>query len=293
MNDGPETVDNGKDVSFYTILFVCTSSRGWSSSSGLWLEVQLNYNNIITTLPSCKELSTPYYEFQSVGYRIDIATLEGGPPPIDSACFHLSNATESTERFLADEIAQECFRKANSLERILSSREINKYGCIFLCGGHGAAEDFPHNDTIKRAVEVVYNVRHAQNRLLPCNDIAQETNGCVAAVCHGPLGLLDCLKQDGKPLLKDKFVAAFSNEEERELGLIEKLKMLTETALEDVGAISVPSPPWRPNAVVDGRLVTGQNPQSSQLVAQRVLDVLRSLGSTFSTPENVNKPWGQ
>lgn len=96
--------------------------------------------------------------------------------------------------------------------------------------------------------------------------------------------------------MKDKFVAAFSNEEEEALGLTASrvsLPFFTETELDAAGAICVPSPPWRPTAVVDGRLVSGQNPQSSLQVAQRVLDVMRSLGSRFSPPGNVNKPWGQ
>eukprot|EP01036_Dinobryon_divergens_P036987 gene36987-48267_t len=114
---------------------------------------------------------------------------------------------------------------------------------------------------------------------------------CVAAICHGPIGLLRC-HHNGKPLLKDKFIAAFSNEEESLLGLDSVLPFLVETLMDEVGAVCVPSSPWNPNAVVDGRLVTGQNPQSSLEVAHRVLDVLRSLGPKFSPPENANKPWG-
>jgi putative intracellular protease/amidase len=70
-----------------------------------------------------------------------------------------------------------------------------------LVGGHGCIEDFPYNNDIKTAVEIMYN----------------DVKGCVAAICHGPLGLLNCNSVE-KPLLKGKFVAAFSNEEEQNLG---------------------------------------------------------------------------
>ena len=71
------------------------------------------------------------------------------------------------------------------------------------------------------------------------------------------------------------------------------MEILIENAYDNVEAICVPAAPWSETAVVDGRLVTAQNPQSSLQIAQRVLDVLRSLGPKFSSPLNVNKPWGK
>jgi len=233
MNDNfsPETVS---PKTLYNVLFVCTSSNGFAYNkglTGLWLE----------------ELAIPYYIFQEVGYNITISTINGGNPPVDQACYHPFNMNEHVDKFLNDIIVMESFNSAVSLRSIINSNKISNYGCIFLCGGHGAVSDFPNNQDIKDAVEYVYNINE----------------GCVAAICHGPLGLLNCLNRDGTPLLMKKFVAGFSNEEETLLGLEKVVPLLVEDSLDNTGAICVPSPPWHPNAVVDGRLVTGQNQQSS------------------------------
>lgn len=85
----------------------------------------------------------------------------------------------------------------------------------------------------------------------------------------------------------------FSNEEEGLLGLQGVIPAQIEDMVDAESAICVPSKPWAPNAVVDGRLATGQNPQSSGEAAMRALDILRSLGPNFSPVENENKPWGK
>lgn len=104
---------------------------------------------------------------------------------------------------------------------------LNDYSAIYLCGGHGCVEDFINNSSIKRIVENMYSIR----------------KGCVGAICHGPLGLVNCRNGD-KLLLDGKFVAAFSNEEESELGLRDLLPVLTEELMDQQGAICVPAQPW-------------------------------------------------
>ena len=100
--------------------------------------------------------------------------------------------------------------------------------------GHGCIDDFPHNKDIAYAVEYIY----------------EKNKGCVASICHGQLGLLDAKLKNGSRLLSGKMVCAFTNEEEESLGLLDKVKVLTETAVEDAGAICMPSAPWRATAVV-------------------------------------------
>ena len=106
------------------------------------------------------------------------------------------------------------------------------------------------------------------------------------------MGLLGSKLSNGQPLIANKFIAVFSDEEERILGLDVILPFSLESMVEKEGAVCVPGPPWNPKAVVDGRLATGQNPHSSLETAQRALDILRSLGPSFSPPQNENKPWG-
>jgi putative intracellular protease/amidase len=237
-----------KDL-LHKVLFVCTSSKGsWTQSSGVWLD----------------ELAIPYYTLLEAGFTAEICSVAGGQPPVDVASYNSENFSELNYRFQNDPQAQIIFRNAKSLRSYLTTGKLSDFGCIFLCGGHGCVDDFPNNTDITEAVEFVYNVNQ----------------GCVAAICHGPLGLLDSkiITPDddnddpatadtslvhGELIIKGKFVAAFSNEEESILGLEERLRLLTETKMDECGAVCVPRAPWKPNAVVDGRLVTGQNPQSS------------------------------
>lgn len=130
----------------HNILFVCTSSSGqrsWcSGQTGLWLE----------------ELATPYYIFKEVGYTVSIASIAGGRPPIDQACFTSDNYNSDCERFMNDDIALDTFNNTISLKDLVSQGSLSDYGCIFLCGGHGAIDDYPNNTDMKAVVENVYNV---------------------------------------------------------------------------------------------------------------------------------------
>lgn len=245
------------------ILAICTSSEttSYGATTGIWLD----------------ELATPYYVWQEAGYDVTICSIAGKCPTIDPGSLTDVGALEgATRRFLTDTEAQEKFTNAMSLAQIIAAGKLKTYSCVYLVGGHGCLEDFPDNMDIKEAVEYFY----------------AEVGGCLASICHGPLGLLNCM-YDGAPLLKGKFVAAFSNEEESLLGLHTSVRMKVEDCMDQAGAVCAPRAPFKPNAVVDGRLVTAQNPQSSLEVAQRVLDVLRSLGPEHNSSLNVNKPWGK
>lgn len=183
---------------------------------------------------------------------------------------------ELSVRFQQDADAQAAFRSAPALSEVIKDGKLASYACLYLVGGHGCLEDFPDSEDLKEAVEYFY----------------ANVGGCLAAICHGPIGLHRCM-YNGEKLLKGKFVAGFSNEEETMLGLNTSVKLSVEDALDATGAVCAPRAPFRPNAVVDGRVVTGQNPQTSTELAQRVLDVLRTLGDKFNAPDNVNKPWGK
>ncbi|KAJ1433324.1 class I glutamine amidotransferase-like protein [Ochromonadaceae sp. CCMP2298] len=261
-NAGPEEKSPEEDNNnIYEILFVCTSveTSSWGAPTGAWL----------------KEIAEPYYVLQEAGYRADICSIAGGPPALDPQCTVDVLEDSPMARFLADSDAQFIFSHARSLAAIVRAGDLRNYCAIYLVGGHGCVDDFYQSADIKQAVE----------------SFLEESKGCIGAVCHGPLGLANCVF-NGQPFLKNKFVAAFSNEEENILGLVDTLPVLTEDVMDEMGAVHVPSPPWKPHAVVDGRLVTGQNPDSSKEVAQRMLDVLRTKGSAYSAPQNVNKPWG-
>jgi len=260
--DEPTVSEHKEAPNAYEILFICTSTRksSWGADTGAWL----------------KEISDPYYVLKEAGYQINICSLAGGPPPLDPSGVSNLGDDSACAKFLSDEEAQRTFSSAKSLNEITSAGIVPNFSGLYFVGGHGCADDFYKNEDIKTAVELFLN----------------ESKGPIGAICHGPLGLANCFYNE-KHVLKGKFVAAFSNEEENILGLASKVPILTEDVMDDVGAVHVPSRPWDAHAVVDGRIVTGQNPNSSTELAQRMLDVLRPLGDRYSAPQNVNKPWGK
>lgn len=237
----------------HTILFVCTSA-----SPGLWLD----------------ELAKPYYIFKERGFNLDICCIDKSIC-IDQASLG-SQISVDTAAFQNDTEAQTKFQNPLTLDSLINdSNKLQSYGCVFLTGGHGCIKDYTNNRILTEILEYVYYTN----------------KGCIGAICHGLLGLLD-VKDNGKYLLKDKFVCGFTDEEEDSLGLLTKLPITVESCLDQRGALLVKAAPFSPKACVDARLATGQNPQSSTETAERVLDVLRSLGNTFSPAGNVNKPWG-
>lgn len=129
---------------------------------------------------------------------------------------------------------------------------------IFMCGGHGTCVDFHSNPALKAAIETMYNSKKI-----------------VAAVCHGPVSLVDCVKADGTPLLQGLTVTTFSDEEEKMAGMTEKVPFLVESRFHELGAKYVKAEtPWASHVVADGNLVTGQNPASSTECAKKVISML-------------------
>jgi len=103
-----------------------------------------------------------------------------------------------------------------------------------------------------------------------------EDGGVVAAVCHGPAALLGVTLSDGRPLVDGKNVSAFTDEEERAVGLADVVPFLLQTRLEELGAKHTGAANFAPHVVTDGRLVTGQNPASATEVGRAVLHALAS-----------------
>ena len=106
-----------------------------------------------------------------------------------------------------------------------------------------------------------------------------EAKKVVAAVCHGPVCLTDCVKADGSPLVRDLKVTGFSNTEEDAVQLSSVVPFLLETKLNELGANFERGDDWNSKVCVDGNLVTGQNPQSTEECAQAVVKFLSEAGN--------------
>lgn len=224
-------------------VLIVTTSHGELGASGertgLWLE----------------ELAAPYWVFRDAGFDVEVASMAGGAIPIDPRSQEGDEATKpDNARFLGDRRAAETLKQSKALAQVADG----DYDVLFLPGGHGTMWDMPANATLARAVGRAYD--HGR---------------IVAAVCHGPAGLVGAKRSDGKPVVAARKVSAFTNAEEANVGLGDTVPFLLESRLRELGAIFEASPPFRPHVVRDGNLVTGQNPQSSQAVAQAAVEAAR------------------
>ncbi len=221
------------------VLFVLTSHDELGSTgekTGFWIE----------------EFAAPYYELADKGVEITIASPEGGQPPIDPKSADPSSATEDTKRFDNDKALQE--KLANTVK--LATINQADYDAVFYPGGHGPLWDLASSETSKTLIASFYT-----------------NNKPIAFVCHAP-GVLKEVKVKGDYLVKGKKVTGFTNEEEEAVGLTKVVPFLLEDALKANGADYSKGENWAPYAVEDGLLITGQNPASSKLVAQKLLDQL-------------------
>lgn len=188
------------------------------------------------------EAADPWRVFTDAGYTVDVASIDGGVPPEDGR----DDADPTQRAFLADPRIAEQLRDT----RALADVDAGAYEVVFFVGGHGTMWDFPNSPDVDRVGRTVY-----------------EAGGVVAAVCHGPAALVNIALSDGAPLVRGKRVASFTNSEEEAVGLTDTVPFLLADALAEKGATPVPGPDFAANVVADGRLVTGQNPQSATGVA--------------------------
>jgi putative intracellular protease/amidase len=225
------------------ILFIVTSNAVMAPSNeptGVWLE----------------ELTTPYYEFVDAGYEVTIASVSGGDIPIDArSTSEDSMKEESVQRYLKDEVLQAAVKGT----RAAADVDASKYAAVFVPGGHGTMWDYPDNPVLAGIIETTL----ADSRV-------------VASVCHGPAVLVGVKNADGEALVKGKRIAAFTDSEEEVVGLTDAVPFLLESRLRELGAEIVKVDDFQPLSVVDGKLVTGQNPASAKAVAQDVMEILES-----------------
>ncbi len=221
------------------ILMVLTSHDQLGNTgrpTGFWLE----------------EFAAPYFVFRDAGVELTLASPKGGQPPIDPKSDLPENQTAAMARFKKDATAQ------NALARTLKLAEMRaeNYDTVFYSGGHGPMWDLAESADSIALIESFYN-----------------SGKPIALVCHSP-GVLRRVKYRGAPLVQDKHVTGFTNGEEEEVQLTKVVPFLVEDELLRLGAIFEKVRNWQPFSVVDGRLITGQNPASSTPAAQALLKVL-------------------
>ena len=198
------------------------------------------------------ELTHPYYEFIEAGYTVDVASIEGGMAPLDGKIFE-EEEDEYNQKFLNDP------KLMAKVMRSIPIAEINPddYQVVLYSGGSGPMWDFPNNPDINRISKSIY-----------------EKDGIVSAVCHGTVALVNVTLSDGSLLIKNKRITGFTNIEEAGLGTTDVVPFLLQDKLNELGAIYVEGKAYQENVVVEGRLITGQNPASAKKVAQSIINKL-------------------
>ena len=207
------------------------------NKTGFWLE----------------ELAAPYYTFKDAGAELTLASPEGGQPPLDPSSNAPGAQTEATNRFQADLDAQTALANTRKLDDI----DITEFDAVFYPGGHGPLWDLAESATSVRLIED-----------------ALAANKPVATVCHAPGVLRHVKGSDGKPLVAGRKVTGFSNSEEEAVGLTDVVPFLVEDMLKEQGGHYSKGDDWSSYVLVDGLLITGQNPGSSEATAQALLNKL-------------------
>ncbi|WP_208249807.1 type 1 glutamine amidotransferase domain-containing protein [Rhizobium sp. T1470] len=223
------------------ILMILTSHDQLGNTgklTGFWLE----------------EFAAPYYVFKDAGAEITLASPKGGQPPIDPKSDEPANQTEAMARFKGDPAAQK--ELANTV--MLSDVKADGFDTVFYPGGHGPMWDLVNDRNSIALIESFYNAGKP-----------------VAAVCHAP-GVLRKVTYQGQPLVKGKRVTGFANSEEEAVHLTEVVPFLVEDELKRLGGHYEKAGDWADFTIVDGRLITGQNPASSTSAAKKLLKLLNA-----------------
>ncbi|MFM2485959.1 type 1 glutamine amidotransferase domain-containing protein [Celerinatantimonas yamalensis] len=219
------------------VLMVLTSHSDLGNTgekTGFWLE----------------EFAAPYYAFKDAGAEVVLASPAGGQPPLDPKSDLPDFQTELTHRFKADPSAQQALAHTVKLETISQ----DDFDTVFYPGGHGPLWDLAES---KQSIQLI--------------EAFERAGKPIAFVCHAP-GVLRHVKTiDGQPLVKGRQVTGFTNGEEAGVQLTDVVPFLVEDEFIALGAHYQKGPDWASFVVEDGKLITGQNPASSEAVANALL----------------------
>ncbi len=222
------------------ILMVLTSHDKLGDTgkqTGFWLE----------------EFAAPYYVFKDAGANVTLASPAGGQPPLDPKSDEPDSQTDATRRFKGDAQAQAALGTTERLDKMAASA----FDAVFYPGGHGPLWDLADDASSIGLIEATFS-----------------SGKPLALVCHAPGVLRHAKGVAGKHLVSDKKVTGFTNTEEEAVGLTKIVPFLVEDMLKENGGLYSKGPDWQSFVLIDGNLITGQNPASSEEAAKAVLTML-------------------
>ena len=194
-----------------------------------------------------EEFAVPYQTFKEAGIKVALASPRGGAVPVDPRSLPSADSPRSWQEAL----------RALEFSAPLNRFAAQPFAAVFLPGGHGTMFDLPENPDLATLL----------------SDFAK-ADKTIAAVCHGPAGLLGARQPNGRPLVADKRLTAFTNAEERAVELDRLMPFLLEDRLRSLGCHFIAADNWQEHVEIDGKLITGQNPQSSRATAQALVQAL-------------------
>jgi len=201
-----------------------------------------------------EEFAAPYYAFIDAGVEVTLATPKGGQAPIDPTSMLEDFQTAATTRYDNDAVAQAKIATTVKLSSINEGKGESDFDGVFYPGGHGPLWDLTDNTDSITLIE----------RFL-------KAGKAVATVCHASAALLNVKQVSGEFAIKDKAVTGFTNSEEAAVQLTEVVPFLLEDELIKRGGEYQKAEDWHAFAVQDGLIITGQNPASSALAAEKLL----------------------
>src|ERR1700744_5246121 len=201
-----------------------------------------------------EELAAPYFVFKDSGVEITLASPKGGRPPLDPKSNEPEFRTDLTVRFEKDADAEAQLDKTVRLDSVRQE----DFDTVFYPGGHGPMWDLAED-------------RHSI-KLMESFLAAGKT---FALVCHAPGTLRHVKTPEGKPLVEGKTVTGFTDGEEEAVGLTKVVPFLVEDELMRLGAIFTKVKNWDVHTIVDGQLITGQNPASSGPAARVLIETMK------------------
>jgi len=196
------------------------------------------------------EVTHPLDVLEAAGIRVEFASIQGGAPPLDGL-------EDMKDPVIARYWADAGFRHALANTLRLDEVDPARYAAVMFAGGHGTMWDFPDSAAAQQVIRDI-----------------DAAGGIVSAVCHGPAALVNARRADGSLLVAGKKLAAFTDGEEEEVQSTHVVPFLLASTLQQRGAHHQNAANWADNVVVDGRLITGQNPQSAASLGERLRDAL-------------------
>jgi len=231
------------------LLIIVTGTNKYEGSNvptGLWLS----------------ELTHIYDQAKEQGLDITIASPKGGDTPIDPESLKPLVLDEISKEYWSDTLFREKLKYTKSLSEIANQQ----FDCVYLAGGHGTMYDFPNDITLQNII-----LNHYEN------------NKKVAGICHGVSGFLNVKLSNGDYLIKGKKITGFNWFEESLAGRKKKVPFNLEAALKERGSNYTKAfIPMTSKVVVDGNLITGQNPFSSKKMAKVVMQELNGSNTSKS-----------